>query len=290
MNKKKITFIVVAIVMCLFCAVGVSVYAGLENNRPSRSEMAVPDTWYERPDAEKEKTITKKEPSVSVNDAGDQTESDEEEVLTYVATDGREKDNPLDVYEDENRNQYRYNQKGELETYRQGQTELLTGTDGSITKQQAIDLTWKQISQLYGERVNGFTLVSCTERSSNSGYDVVFGKTYGVDGFIVGARSGNEILLNGDFSYCTISDDLLEDFDSSLVKDLTQEQVKQAVVPEYEAKHPNIASGPIEVSSVRLVRKDGGFALQVVIVYEIEIDNGGVLGHSEVKDVCYYKL
>ncbi|MBQ8600143.1 MAG: hypothetical protein IJ407_02015 [Clostridia bacterium] len=256
------------------------------------------DNWYIRGNAPKNK--------VAITDNGTR------ENVSYTDTNGNKPENPNDIYEDEEQNQYRYNQDGDLVAYRAGLSETETNSTESsnetvsqfnivendtrtltisdnipIADQMILNSTWNYVCQAYGNRVNGFELLRCELRPGTAGYYVDFAKTYGVNGFITGPLIANALDLNGNLIYSTISNDLMTDFDASLVENLTQEQVYASVVPTYEEQNPDYAATPIEISSVKLIRQNNTFALQVVLKFQTAITNTEL---CEVKEVCYYSL
>lgn len=289
MKKKNMVLITICTFILMAVVFGATILAQSEN-QPVQSTGKLPNSWYQRNDAEKTKTISIVDVTPQNNNFSNarlisNSENGSKKItLTYLATDGSKTGYPIDIYEDEQKNQFRYNPDGEIDAYRHGNNETANIRFGDLTKEQAANQTQQFITQLYGERIEGFELLRCVERSSNQGYFVDYGKTYGVDGFIVGAKSCNAIQLNGEFSYCTISDDLLTDFDPAVVENLTKEQVLKKVASEYVLSNPDVEISSINISSSRLIRQDNGFALQIVITYENSDEN------ITLKDVCYYTI
>lgn len=295
--RKIILFSITSFAIIIVSCIGI--YAKLENDKtPPALDTKKADGWFIREEIQENKTVT--------------TINGTQKNATYTGTNGSEKNNPIDIYEDEDQNQYRYNQDGDLIAYRTGLSETESNTSESSNKtvsqfnivendtgtltisddipiadQAILNSTWNYVCQAYGNRVNGFELLRCELRPGTAGYYVDFAKTYGVDGFITGPLIANALDLNGNLIYSTISNDLMTDFDASIVENLTQEQVYASVVPAYEEQKPDYATTPIEISSVKLIRQNNTFALQVVLKFQTTITNTEL---SEVKDVCYYNL
>ena len=296
MSKKKTSVISVVILSLLLIIFGISITAQPERDPNKTVDRSFPDTWYQRKDIEQTKEIsiteetnskTESTSPNSTNNTENKTDQSTKKELTYLATDGSEKDYPLDIYVDEDKNQFRYNENDEIDTYRHGYNETFGITTGDLTKEQALEKTKQFIAQLYGDRIKGFELVRCEAQPSGGGYFVDFAKKYGVDGFIAGAKCRNAIQQNGEFSYCTLSNDLFKDFDSKSIESLTQEQVLKEVVSNYVADNPEIAPSSITMTSADLIRQDNGFALQVLISYP---DPQLTAPNYVHKDICYYEF
>ncbi len=295
--KKKIIITIISIgIVVAISGVGIAVSASLVNKNPSPHSDAYPDTWYEKEEAAKKKTILMSEsakierkdssqdqPSTKSTEKMNSDPPKKEQVLTYVITDGSDEKNPLDIYQDENENQYRYNQSGELDTYKQDFVNMNEIPTEGITEKEAVVLGWKYASQLYGTRVENFQLKQCRLQSEEMGYYVEFVRKYGVDNFISGAGVLTIVRKNGELGASTIGQDLMEDFDETCVKTLTKEEVYASVVPTFEKNHVGCVAGSSMITDVRLIRQDDEFVLRVFIEYK---DSSGEIQ----KDYCYYNL
>ena len=294
--RKTLLFSITAFTIII--ASCIAIHANLENKKtPPVLDTKKATSWFIREDVQESKNVT--------------TTDGTQKNATYAGTNGKDENNPIDIYEDENQNQYRYNQDGDLVAYRAGLSETTTNSaesnnetfstssvendhhtltipdDISVADQTILDFTWNYVCQTYNERINGFELLRFELRPGSAGYYVDFAKTYGANGFITGPLIANSLDLNGNLIYSAISDDLMTDFDASLVENLTQEQVYASVVPVFEEQNPGYAATPIEISSVKLVRQNDTFALQVVLKFQTALTD---TEFCEVKDVCYYSL
>ncbi len=291
-NKKVFITTAIAVAVVLTASV-ITITAQPERDPNKRVERPLPDTWYQREDIEKNKEITifdpaeeQKEPASSVQ-TENKEELSEKKQLTYLGTDGSDEEFPLDIYLDEDKNQFRYNKDGEIDTYRKGYDETSNIETGDLTKEQALEKTKRFTAQLFGDRIKGFELIRCEARPSGGGYFVDFARKYGVNGFIHGAKCANEIQQNGEFAFCTLTNDLFEDFDPAWVENLTREQVLKKVATDYVAEHPEVDPAVIEMNGVDLLRKDDGFVLRALISYP---DPQPTWPNYVHKDIGYYEL
>lgn len=273
--KKKLTVIgIISVVTVAVVAVGIGVNANQEKIYPRQEAYA--DSWYRKADAEPTKVIQTEEPVAQKEDvSAEKKESSSEQndkELTYVITNGSDEANPLDIYQDENKNEYRYNQDGELDTYKQSfsNREVLGPDEEPYTEDGVVALARKYLNELYGERMRDMELDFSRFDGAELGYMVVFAKKYGVDGFIEHAGAMARIAQNGDLIISTIVPDLMEDFDEKRVADLTLQEVKDRSFPMFEKEQKNCAKGSAEIYSVQLVRENDGFALSVLIDYKTE--------------------
>ena len=291
--KKKIIISITTVTVVLFVSImGIVVGANYIKSFPR--EEAYPETWYRREDIDKTKKINinesakleKEEETVKLSTGEEKATGENEQELTYVITNGTEKTNPLDIYQDEDKNEYRYNQEGKLDTYKQNfsnKQTVVAAEDKVSDEDRIVELAWKYVTQLYGDRVTGFSLKSCRLHSEEMGYYVEFAKMYGKDGSISGAGVLAVVRVNGELGASTIHQDLLEDFEETRISDLTKEKIMESVVPKYEVAQSRAVAGTSEITGVQLIRKDGDFALRVLIKYT---DASG----NEQKDVCYYDI
>lgn len=277
-KKVAITFVIGMFVVVLL---GIAVSANYTKTHPRQEAYA--DNWYQNPDAEpikmitsqesaqlnKEQVLSKKE-SNAISDVSEVVNKEKTtEKLTYSVTNKMEKENPLDVYCDSNMNEYRYNQDGELDTYRQSlsdKKDLPYGED-PCTKDECVTLAWAYLQKLYGERINGFSFKSI--KPSGENYYVRFAKKYGENDFIVGATALAVIQPNGDLGGATISRDLMEDFNSTRVEKLTEQIVKDETLSSFEESQKGCVPGTAELSAVSLMRTETDFKLHLSFRYEI---------------------
>lgn len=206
--------------------VGMIMLAGFGSKAAETGDVAKPDTRYVREDAEKKKKV--------------KTAEGEETTAKYITTDESVKDSPVDIYEDEGQNQYRYNEQGELIAYRAGikETEISQKTEEeSLNKGQntepeekeeaaaesietsdakelklaievdpenlpLIKASWEYVCETYGDRVVGFELVEFKENGIGSidKFDIRFGINFGVGKFIYGPKARVSWDFNGELS------------------------------------------------------------------------------------------
>lgn len=305
MRKKLL--VICSCFALLFVGVSVMFFvgAGTERAQESHFEAALPDNWYAREEAAESKIV-------ETTDSG-------QDVLSYKGTTTDSTEAAVDVYEGEDRSQYRYNEDGELISYRAGLTEslpepeknqsagmaqpsatILTSQDGviiparlEITDPQHLQLVsrlWQYNCELYGERMNEMELAwfRVIQNGDNLDYTVVFGKTYGQDGIILGKNVINTV-HNEEIRTSSISGDLLEDFDGALLEAMSEEKLLSIIESQFRELKPQYASEQfkieLSVESIRLRRKDGEFLVQ--IPFSI-ID--ATTGHLQTKDVWYYTI
>lgn len=286
--KKKLAIIgIISVVTVAVVAVGIGVNANQERIYPRQEAYA--DSWYRKADAEPTKVIQGEDPVAQKEDVSaekKETSSDKNgKELTYVITNGSDEANPVDIYQDKNKNEYRYNQDGELDTYKQSfsNREVLGPDEEPYTEEGVVALARKYLNELYGERVQDMKLDFSRFDGTDLGYMVVFAKKYGVDGFIEHTGAMARIATNGDLIISTIAPDLMEDFDQNRVADLTFETVKESILPAFEKEEETCVEGTAEISAVQLIRKDDDFILRVLINYELESGFDG-------KGISYYEI
>lgn len=279
--KKKIAIgcIIVALFVA-FMALGIGVSAN-HTKVQSRRGAAYAGTWYEKNDIELVKnvdvksTCLNKEAVLSTLNQESKISGDKKvtEELIYVVTNKIQKDNPVDVYRDSKKNEYRFTQNGELNTYIQNYSErrdLAVGEE-PCTKEDSIQLAWNYVQNLFGDRTKGFVLNYCDSGGQyNADYHINFAKKYGVDDFIIGPRILAIIQPTGDLSGATITKDAMEDFDPTLVKNLTKQMVVDWAVAEFEAKNLGHIPGSIGVEDFYLERFEDRFRLRVGVTWESE--------------------
>ena len=130
--KKVITIIILSVVVISLLSAGIVVAANYSDWVSSSKKY--PDSWYTRENVAPAKTV-------SING--------KEEQLTYEITNGSEEGNPLDVYRDENQNEYRYNQEGELDTYKQNFSNKVPAAEGlSVAEKEIVARAEKYLSEL----------------------------------------------------------------------------------------------------------------------------------------------
>ena len=245
MRKKLIITIATVSIVLMLVGSGILIYAGLENDR-NIEEITYSDARYERKDAEKTKTIQI-----------DGTEGEKEKILDYSVTDSSGK-TTVDIYTDEDQNNYSYNQDGELVRYVDHGESEIDGSVEELTETEAKSLAWKYALQLYGDRVDGFELILYRCSSALMGHEVFFAKTYGADDFVFGARAVVNVNLDGTLGSSSISKEETLLYDASLLQNLTKDQILKKI--ETDLKLP---IGIVEISSARLIYEDDRYVIQV---------------------------
>lgn len=235
--KKKVTLTIVAIVMVLIISsVGTIVYADLIKKPESNGYLTQKEV------AEPTKTV--------------QTDSGENKTVDYVGTNDRGTVE-VDVYEDNAGNKYSYDEKGAFYSYF-NRSDVETDTPIELTPDTAPDLAMKYVRAHYGERADGFELVFCraTGSGENTSYQVVFSNLYGEGNFIQGTGVVVRLMHNGILKGITMGRSEFENFDGSLLEDISEETIKAAIREAHSAT-------TVELSEVKLAMVDGEAVIQV---------------------------
>ncbi len=197
----------------------------------------------------------------SLNVAKNGTKLKYKETVVYSETSN------IDVYIDENQNEYRYNLNGELVTFNANAMAVDTVT-GTIDKDAIIiddikALAPKYAVAIFGDDFNGYTMDNAEYYQSIGCYNVTFTKKYGEGNFIKGEHCFVQILPNGALRKCNISRDVdYDSFDAKRLEGITEKDITDFVKSQVEAKE-KIASH--EIYGIYLKYENNDFYIQASV-------------------------
>lgn len=275
-KKKRIMVILVAIaVLIAACCIGVYATKNYKNIIPEggmyQKRIGAPKTkTFEVGELSQQPDVLSKDTQVtdnykeivnSLSIAKSGTKLKYKETVVYSET------NKIDVYTDENQNEYRYNLNGELVTFNANAmaVDTITGTidKDTITIDDVKALAPKYAAAIFGDDFNGYTMDNAEYYQSIGGYNVTFTKKYGEGNFIKGEHCFVQILPNGALRKCNISRGIdYDDLDTQRLEGITEKTILDFVKTQVEAEK-GIAS--YEIYGIYFEYKENDFCIQASV-------------------------
>ena len=274
MNRKVI--LILSIILAVSVIAGLTVYAAVElDGEEKKPELAQTDEWVEREDVPKTITFTPKKTNEDGSDEKEPVSDSSEDgskTLTYDTSRNLAPDDTVDVYKDENHDEYRFSD-GELTGYYNNDTAPWEKKKAEpITEEKAIEIAKKHIEENYDVDLTPYELeVSYNSDYYNVRYVIYFGK----DGFISGPKIAVRVHESGEIIYSSNTARLHRGYDTDLLENLTMDELNAYAEKQLRATlEERLISFEIEYCEVK--EKDGkiGLALYVAVERTFEGDPG----------------
>lgn len=278
--KKRITLII-SILIIAALGIGATVYGisskktveEVEKEQDQRQELAKPDEYIEREDADKTKT------QIFYN--AEQQDEEEEKELVYDKTWVLNDEKQVDIYKEPGNEDVEYNYAEERMVSWHDKDAIVKEEDekkldekGTLDKEKVIALAINHVKEIYGVDVSQLE-VKVVDKDE---YMVYFYLKYGADDFVYGANTNVVIQKNGRVSdsYYSLYRD--EDFDEKLLDGLTREKVvayaEEQARKQYDAMK-DYQFQKFDVEKICLEREDGGkYYLKIYGVVEYSLKQG----------------
>lgn len=271
MNKKRIIFVISAVLLIALIGGGIGVYANFTDPEEIPSEQ-----MYEvRDSVPKTKVLELHTPTKSstytLNSQAFELKNIAQNgtVLKYKETENMSTEVIQDIYLDDNGNKYSYDQKGRLSDFylenqtRDEQSNIQSETE-PLSKKTAIALAEKYAYTLYGDRFDGFELKSYYYNDDTPEHSIVYVKKVG---FAIASGCFIDMLPNGDIKNITMArEDYYTEFDHSLLKGITEQDLRDFIVnnPSEEGSRLTENSN-YTISDIYIVKENNEFALRIFV-------------------------
>ncbi|MBQ8892925.1 MAG: hypothetical protein IJ043_00770 [Clostridia bacterium] len=194
----------------------------------------------------------------------------------------------MDVYLDENQNEYRFNKNGTLTGYFKTQyMDEIKGAD-SLSELKAIQIAKSHALELYGSILNDLPLDSCRYDESLAIYYILFSQKIGADDFITGAFCEIAVYTDGSIAYSNlINTEEFRDFDPACLSNVTLPVIDKYTYLQLNSIFPGNQMADYHIQQISLYKENDCYFLQIGI--EVILSEQNDQTHT-VGQVIYYEL
>ena len=183
----------------------------------------------------------------------------------------------LDVYTDENSNEYYYDQEGRFDGYSADRSLVNTVSTAlesvKLTDEQLTELAFDYSKALLGDKASGFEIKNIRYDKTSNIYTASLVKKFGEGDFIVGPWIFVDVMANGTLVNCTPSRlYMYDDFDFKRLNGISEQMIEEYVNKQVYSTYSEDTEHQID--TISLVKKNNKFYILAVTDITVYDDNG----------------